>query len=80
MSIRSETMIHYLSSKGISVSGGSACSGGKESHVLKALGLDRKAIMTSIRVSFSQNSTEHEVDALVQNVREGMESLAKGKL
>lgn len=80
MSIRSETMIHYLAARNISVSGGSACSGGKESHVLTAMGLDRKAIMTSIRVSFSQGSTEHDVDALVQNVREGMATLAKGKL
>lgn len=80
MAIRSETMVHFLAERNISVSGGSACSGGKESHVLTAMGLDRKAILTSIRVSFSRDSTEHDVEALVRGVREGMETLAKGKL
>ncbi len=78
--IRSETMIHYLAARGISVSGGSACSGGKASHVLTAMGLDRKSILTSIRVSFSQRSTRQDVDALVQTVREGIAALATGKL
>ncbi|MDD5952771.1 MAG: aminotransferase class V-fold PLP-dependent enzyme [Oscillospiraceae bacterium] len=78
--IRSETMVHFLAARNISVSGGSACSGSKESHVLTAMNLPRKTILTSIRVSFSQNSTEHDVDALVQGVREGMETLASGKL
>lgn len=80
MSIRSETMIHYLSSHNIYVSGGSACSGGKESHVLTAMGVDRKAILTSIRVSFSLQSTKADVDALILAVRQGMEKLASGKL
>lgn len=80
MSIRSETMIHFLAERNISVSGGSACSGGKESHVLTAMGLSRKAILTSIRVSFCHNSTTHDVDVFVEAVADGMKKLASGKL
>lgn len=80
MSIRSETMIHYLAERNISVSGGSACSGNKESPVLTAMGLSRAAILTSIRVSFSHDSTKADVDAMVAAVKEGMATLASGKL
>lgn len=80
MSIRSETMIHYLAERNIFVSGGSACSGNKESPVLTAMGLSRPAILTSIRVSFAQDSTTNDVDTLVNAVAEGMATLASGKL
>ena len=74
--VRSETMIHFLSEHKIYVSGGSACSGGKESHVLTAMKLPRSVILSSIRVSFSMETVEQEIDALVDTVKEGMETLA----
>ena len=80
MSVRSETMIHFLSAQNIFVSGGSACSGGKESHVLTAMEVGRAAVRSSIRVSFSRYSTKADVDALAAAVAQGMKTLAKGKL
>ena len=56
-SVRSETMLHFLASKHIFVSGGSACAKGKRSHVLTAMGLDRARIQTAIRaVSYTHLS------------------------
>lgn len=62
--IRGEVLLHALEENGIFVSTGSACSsrGGKESHVLKALGLDYKDIDGAIRFSFSRFNTLEEVD------------------
>ena len=48
-------LLHYLDTEGIAVSGGSACSGGSPSHVLKALGTD--PARTTIRFSFSRYNT-----------------------
>ena len=75
--VRSETMLHFLASKGIYVSSGSACSKAKPSHVLAAMGLDSRRIDTAIRVSFSRENTEDDVRALLDALAEGMASLAK---
>lgn len=79
-SVRSETMLHFLASKHIFVSGGSACARGKRSHVLTAMGLDRAKIQTAIRVSFSRENTQQDVDAFIEAVKDGLSSLATGKL
>ncbi len=76
-SVRSETMLHFLASKGIYVSSGSACSKAKPSHVLAAMGLDSRRIDTAIRVSFSRENTEDDVCALLDALEEGMASLAR---
>ena len=55
--IKAETMLHFLASNGIYVSGGSACAKGKKSRVLKHIGLSDKRVTSSIRVSFSKNNT-----------------------
>ena len=78
-SVRSETMLHFLASRQIFVSAGSACAKGKQSHVLAAMGLERGRIQTALRVSFSRETTRQDVSALVQGVREGISSLAVGK-
>lgn len=77
LGIRSETMLHYLASKNIYVSSGSACAKGKKSHVLEAMALDRKNIDSAIRVSFSKYNTKNDIDLLVSAVKEGINSLAK---
>ncbi|AMR33359.1 cysteine desulfurase [Mucilaginibacter sp. PAMC 26640] len=56
-------LMTYLDAEGISVSGGSACSGGAPSHVLKALGTDLSR--TTIRFSFSKFNTIAELDLVV---------------
>ena len=52
---------------GFAVSQGSACSSGslKQSHVLKAMGLDPEVAARTIRVSFGWNTTRDEVEAFV---------------
>lgn len=74
--VKAETMLNFLSDRGIYVSGGSACAKGEPSHVIKALGLPRNAADSAIRVSFGADNTSGEIDALVASVREGIEKLA----
>ena len=62
ISYKSETMLNFLSSKGICVSSGSACSKGKKSKVLVAAGLSRQAIDSALRISFSRYTTKNEID------------------
>ena len=79
LGIRSETMLHFLAQRGIYVSSGSACAKGKQSHVLKAAGLPDSRISSAIRVSFSRENTERDVDALAESVREGLACLARAR-
>lgn len=77
--IKSETMLHYLSSLGIFVSSGSACSS-NSSHVSSALtayGRSAKDADSSIRISFSQRNEICDVDALCDGLREGIRRLAR---
>lgn len=75
--IKAETMLHFLASHGIYVSGGSACAKGKKSRVLKHLGLSDKRVTSSIRVSFSKYNTIEEIDFFVEKLKEGLSSLAR---
>ena len=75
--IRSETMLHFLAGRGVYVSSGSACSKGAKSHVLSSLGLSDTLLDTAIRVSFSKHNTKDDCDALIEGVREGINTLAK---
>lgn len=79
MCLKSETLMHFLEKKEIYVSSGSACAKGKKSHVLSALGLSDLAIDTAIRVSFSADNTKQDIDALVDAVKEGINTLQKLK-
>ena len=80
-SIKSETMLHYLSSEGIFVSSGSACSsnGGHVSSALTAYGRSSEDADSSIRVSFSASNTEDDVDALCEALASGLEKLVRIK-
>ncbi|MBQ6701338.1 MAG: cysteine desulfurase [Clostridia bacterium] len=78
--IKSETMLHFLSSEGIFVSSGSACSSNhakKASHVLLAFGLSEKQADSSLRISFSEENTKEDVDALVSVLKKGIDTLAR---
>ncbi len=70
--IRSEIMLHHLEEQEIYVSSGSACSKGKVSGVLDALGYGSTSD-NAIRVSFSADTTEEEIDILVHNIKKGIE-------
>lgn len=70
--VRSEIMLHFLEEKGIYVSSGSACSKGKVSPVLSALGVSDKNADSAIRVSFCRYNTEEEIEELGKALREGI--------
>lgn len=74
--VKAETMLNYLSERGIYVSGGSACAKGEPSHVIQALQLPRDAADSAIRVSFNADNTSGEIDALSDAVAQGIASLA----
>ncbi|MDD5362336.1 MAG: cysteine desulfurase family protein [Ignavibacteria bacterium] len=61
-----------LDLKGISVSGGSACSSGslKPSKVLIEIGKDEKTALSSIRISLGRFNKEEDVDALTKAMKE----------
>lgn len=67
---RSETLLHFLESKGIYVSSGSACSKGQQSHVLTSMGLDKKIADSALRISFSRYNTQQDVDSLADAINE----------
>lgn len=77
--IKSQTMLNFLSAKGICVSSGSACSS-HSTHVspsLSAFGLSAFEADCSLRVSLSAWNTEEEVDTLCAALREGIETLVR---
>lgn len=75
--IRSQTLIQFLSEKGVYVSSGSACSKGKKSHVLTAMGLQNDIIDSSIRISFSRYNTKEDIDELANALNEAKLKLAR---
>ncbi|OPZ20989.1 MAG: Cysteine desulfurase [Firmicutes bacterium ADurb.BinA205] len=72
---RSEIMLHFLESKGIYVSSGSACSKGQQSGVLGQFGIMGKRADSALRISMSAETTEAELDEFVAALAEGMEKV-----
>lgn len=77
--IRSETMLHFLSSRGIYVSSGSACSSntGHKSHVLISYGMSENEADSTIRVSLGKCNTESDIEKLCDALSCGIASLAR---
>lgn len=61
---RSETLLHFLEAEGIYVSSGSACAKGEGSYVLKEMGYSRNRVDSALRISFSSDTTQEDIDAL----------------
>lgn len=78
--VRAETMLHFLSDRGIYVSSGSACSKGRESHVLKAMGLPRERIASALRLSFCRFNTKKEAEIFIAALREGLAAITRRPL
>ena len=74
--VRSETMLHFLEEREVYVSSGSACAKGKPSHVLSAMGIDKKRADSALRISFSKHNTKEDIDALCEGIHEGLKTLA----
>ncbi|MBE6939274.1 MAG: cysteine desulfurase [Ruminococcaceae bacterium] len=62
----SSNIVTELGQQGICISAGSACHQGKASHVVSALGLDKKTAAGVIRISFGPETTEQDIDALYE--------------
>ncbi len=79
--IKSETMLHFLSAKGIFVSSGSACSSHSStpSSALIAFGLDAHSADCSLRISLSEYNTKEDIDALIEALGDGISTLVKIK-
>ena len=67
--IPSQNTINLLQEHDVFVSAGSACSKGRRSHVLEALGLPPELIDGSIRVSLSRYTQPEEIDRLMEGLR-----------
>ena len=72
---RSEIMLHFLESKGIYVSSGSACSKGQQSGVLGQFGITGKRADSAIRISMTAETTIQELDEFINALKYGMENL-----
>ena len=66
--IRSEVLLHALEDKGIYVSAGSACAARKPqpSATLKAIGVEKELLESTLRFSLSVFTTEEEIDYTLQ--------------
>ena len=77
--IRSETLLHFLSSEGVYVSSGSACSSHSKSksRTLKSFGLSDDEADSTIRISFGIQNERADIDAAKEAVLKGVRSLSK---
>lgn len=73
---RSEVLMNFLEEREIYVSKSSACKKGGRSHVLEAMGLEPKVIDGAIRIGLSRFSTEEDIYALRDGLRDARERLA----
>lgn len=77
--VRSEVLLHALEDKGICVSAGSACSSHKPqpSATLKAIGVEKELLDSTIRFSFSVFTTEEEIQYTIRVLCELIPQLRK---
>ena len=79
LGVRSEIMLHSLEEKEIYVSSGSACSKGKISSVPDAFGMSSERADSTIRVSFSMETTKEDIDALCDEIENGISRFRRTK-
>ena len=60
----SQNIVGELGEQGVCISAGSACHRGKASHVLTAMGLDKRTAAGVVRVSFGPETAREDIDAL----------------
>jgi len=77
--LEGEAILLKLDAAGICVSTGSACTTGQKepSHVLRAMGVPLESARGTIRVSLSRETTEAEIDALIEVLPRIVEELRK---
>jgi cysteine desulfurase len=77
--VSGEDLLIALDLAGIAVSTGAACAAGspEPSHVLKAMGLSRDRVNSSLRFSLGRGTTEEEIDRAVEAVNAAVARLRK---
>lgn len=75
---RSETLLHFLESRNIFVSSGSACAKGHGSYVLHEMGLEQIRVDSALRLSFSRYNTTEDIDRLAFALEDAKSRLRKG--
>lgn len=77
--VKAEILLHAFETKGLFVSTGSACSTHKPqpSHVLTAMGLDKKQIEGAVRFSFDEFTTKNDIYKAAEIVKEETQSIRK---
>ena len=70
--VPTQNSINILQDAGICVSAGSACAKGHRSHVLEAMGTAPEIMDGSFRVSLCRDTTQEELNALVQVIRQNI--------
>lgn len=75
--IKGEVLVHALEEHGVYISTGSACHSQRAgpSHVLLAMGRKEKEIAATLRISFSSQTTEDEIDYALVRLQEAVHSL-----
>ena len=63
--VPTQNSINILQDAGICVSAGSACAKGHRSHTLTAMNLSPETMDSSFRVSLCKDTTQEELDTLV---------------
>lgn len=74
---KGEVILHYLEEKDIYVSTASACcsKGNNESHVLKAINLDKEYLDSTIRICFSYENTFEQVEFATKVLKESVDDI-----
>ena len=67
--VPTQNSINLLQDAGICVSAGSACAKGHRSHTLTAMGLSPQIMDSSFRVSFSKDTTQQDIDSLLDGIK-----------
>lgn len=77
--LAAETVLNMLSSKGIYVSAGSACTSNNPhiSDTLQAIGLDKSLLESTIRISLSVMTTKEEIDYFLDTLCSQVETMRK---
>ena len=78
-SVRSEVLLHALEDKGIYVSAGSACASNKPalSETLKAIGVEKRFLESTIRFSLCNDNTMEQIDYSLEILHETLPMLRR---
>jgi cysteine desulfurase len=75
--VESEALLVLLDEAGVCASAGASCSSGalEVSHVLTAMGIDKKSAEGGLRLSLGRTTTDHEVDLALKVVPDAVSRL-----